>query len=215
MSAAPDVPSALSGSAARTAVTAAVETRDADVDVDVANSLEDAAAAAAESTTALEGPVEAVRQAQAAWLAEQERVAAAEAAQAAAAAAAAGSRGSANPSNAPAQPASGSAAQPQTSGGADAGAATPAAAQVTKIQPGRVEYGADYVNISAVVTTNGPVAVTVTATISGRTVALSGPASVDGTATFSGSISGLAPGSYTWSVAANGLSTSARTIEVA
>lgn len=166
----------------------------------------------AAAAASVDAQAEQVRAAQAAWdVAEQQRVAAEQAAAAAAAAAAAGKGTSAAPSRgttpaqqAPAQ--QGPAQQPATE--------TPAEGRVIRIDPGKVESGVGFINISAVVTTNGSAAVTATATISGRTVTLTGPATVNGTATYSESISGLTAGTHTWSVAANGLSTTTRTIEV-
>lgn len=157
---------------------------------------------------------EAVRASVAQFEDEQEQRAAAAAAQAAA-----GARQSAGAGSAagPAPGSSGggsSSSRPQgqagTSGSAQQ-AAPPAqqaapAGRVVRIKPGAAQTGAPgWVAVSAEVTTSGPTAVSVVATVGGRSFTLAGPGVVDGTATFSGQIHDMTAGSHAWSVSAGGL----------
>jgi hypothetical protein len=169
------------------AITAATQTRDAEVDVDDVDALQQAVTDAGSARDSLAGPVQAARDAQGAWVAEQERVAAAQAAAAAAA-----------------KPAT---AKPSSSGGQQAAAAPPAASTPTQggarevsINPGSVSSSSLYpgqVSVSASTSgVSGPVVVTIGGV--SQTIGT-------GSGSFSGVMTGLPAGTYSWSVAADGL----------
>lgn len=58
------------------------------------------------------------------------------------------------------------------------------------------------------VSTNGPTSLSVSVRLGSTSIPMSGPGSVNGTGTFTGSVSGLAAGTYSWTVAAGGMTTS-------
>lgn len=179
--------------ALQSAIDAATETRDQAVDDQEAAELAAAAEAMADATAALSGPVQSVREAQAAWVAEQERAAAAEAAAAAAAATAdraAARSGAQTPAQ---QPAAGApAAAPATS--------SDGAARELWIRPGSVGCTSAAPNDFSVSASTGGITGPVVVTIGGRSLQIG-----TGSGSFSGKFEGLPAGTYSWSVSADGL----------
>ncbi|MFB9957164.1 hypothetical protein [Cellulomonas denverensis] len=173
------------------AVAQAIDVRDVDVDDATAEALDAAAAAAAAETKGLAAPTQAVRDAQAAWLAEQERAAAAAAAQAAARPTTPAAGGSRSPAQE--QPPAANAAPPASTSGA--GASTE-----LWIRPGSVGCTTKDPYDFSVSATTGGVSGPVVVTIGGVSQTIG-----TGSGSFSGTLKGLPAGSYSWSVSADGL----------